>query len=488
MSSSFSGPEKTAGGESLRFRYGYTLVLFAEDWLIVLGTISNRWILVLTGLLTGAAVSFLPNLVHIQWLGGALFLFFLVSDVGVRLARWLQRRSWSKLSDAELAEKALRKKNSRIPWSEIHEVNLHDSSLSVSWDGGLKKKVLILKFDHAKFEKIREFLSPKLGGRLAAVKDLNSYIEQRAAESLGVIQQQPFQSPVKRFVLFGSAGAAGLFLSGYLLSFYVFNGSYFQSHTFFPVGVCVSTIAGFLLCLFSMSFLRTSILELRRIDTVRFSRLLWLVYVQLGLVAATALFSIPRMFTLPSWVWPLLFIGEIIAIYGAVIVMGIFSVKFVRRIGPLYNKGAIIFAMVLLASSMVFFLVAPIFPITSSAAPSSGANQPITIVNVTTINLDIQYENAAAKNWIGPSHNSSGGATAVYGGRIFNETVKCNPIGVLPHNIIKISVPTAGFSLVSTNPSPPFSEDSYNSFNVTVSIRAPNQNYTGPVEVNIYVA
>lgn len=480
-----SGDKET----TFRFKFGGSIVLFTEKGMFVFAkprSLANFIILVAIGMVPTYILQLFIHASSLPFLTVGLFWIPLIYDLVTWGFRWFRGRRMSKLSDQEIIQKA-ESKGWLIQWEEIRGLDLHAKSLTVTWGRGVMTRKMRLKFDPSIFDKLKLFLAPRMGEKLGAVRDLEAYLQEKSAQSFGIVQREPFQINLRRYVLLALVGGAFFAPADYFAASLLFLTG--QQAIFYPRDlVDISTVAGLALCIISVIYLSSSAKELVKIDRARFKFLPLIAY---GTLACLALFGgisfVSDLLISSSNFFIVSFIGGIVLLEFGIILLGILTARLVRRIGPLYNKWPLILVAIVLSGSLFFSIFVPLAPIVPSAGASLGsANRAV--VNVTTVNLYIHYQGGYTNTWLGPAYQpETGGAIVVHGGQSFSETTTFHALGGIPPNITKITIPTSNFTFISSSPAVPFIEDS-GTFNVTVSMYAPEQNYSGPIEIDFYIA
>lgn len=127
-----------------------------------------------------------------------------------------------------------------------------------------------------------------------------------------------------------------------------------------------------------------------------------------------------------------------------------------------------------------------------NVATPSSVTVPVT-VTVTAINYQIVYPNGASSGFLGPSSQSVTPSTPLpwtfSGGQEFTYTMPLNNKASLitSHTITSISTNTAGFTVSSMSPSLPYTLGPGASVSISLTLTAPNTDYTGPVTFVISV-
>jgi len=104
-------------------------------------------------------------------------------------------------------------------------------------------------------------------------------------------------------------------------------------------------------------------------------------------------------------------------------------------------------------------------------------------VLITGTNLEIEYTGITG-GYFGPSSQSLGYTTTWPAGDTFSFTFTLTSSAVLlTHSINQITVDTPGFTLISVSPSLPYNVSPGGSVAITLVIRAPNTNYSGPLNI-----
>ena len=116
-----------------------------------------------------------------------------------------------------------------------------------------------------------------------------------------------------------------------------------------------------------------------------------------------------------------------------------------------------------------------------------GANHnPLVSVNMTGVNLYIDYTSTLTSGYFGPSTQALGGSSTLSGGQQFTESLTITSNAILfTHSINSISLLTAGFTLLSVSPSPSYSLSPSSSVTFTLTIQAPNSDYNGPLGIQL---
>ena len=116
---------------------------------------------------------------------------------------------------------------------------------------------------------------------------------------------------------------------------------------------------------------------------------------------------------------------------------------------------------------------------------SPGGNPLGPKVKITAINLHVQY-NGATRGYLGPTSQALSYHIVVSGGETFHIdlTLKSTSL-LLTHSIDNIGV-GGDFYLDSVNPSLPYSLSSGSSVTFTLTILAPDEDFTGPLDIYVY--
>jgi len=118
-------------------------------------------------------------------------------------------------------------------------------------------------------------------------------------------------------------------------------------------------------------------------------------------------------------------------------------------------------------------------------APQAAAVN-IDKVNVTVLNLQIVYADGSSNGCLGPSLQSDeGGAARMRGGSEFTETITLRNETSSEHHITSVVILTPGFSVESLSPVPPITLRPKSPVRIKLSLRSPNVNYDGPLDIQV---
>jgi hypothetical protein len=107
-----------------------------------------------------------------------------------------------------------------------------------------------------------------------------------------------------------------------------------------------------------------------------------------------------------------------------------------------------------------------------------------TSVDVAGANMNVIYTGATS-GYLGPTSQSiSKNDFKVSGGGEFTETLTLRSSALLlTHSINSISIPTGGFIVESVTPQLPYSFSPGSSMMFTLKVKAPDQNFDGPINI-----
>jgi len=122
-----------------------------------------------------------------------------------------------------------------------------------------------------------------------------------------------------------------------------------------------------------------------------------------------------------------------------------------------------------------------------SGCTGSQVIAPSNQVQITGYNLDVSYAGSTS-GYFGPSSQAlSGTGLTLNGGQQFTDTITISDSAILfKHSIEQFSVTTPGFTLDSVTPNLPITLSPGGSVTITLTLTAPNEDYTGPITYNLY--
>jgi hypothetical protein len=126
---------------------------------------------------------------------------------------------------------------------------------------------------------------------------------------------------------------------------------------------------------------------------------------------------------------------------------------------------------------VVVIVIIAILAVAALVAITSG------VVKVTAVNYDINYTGASS-DYFGTATTTAAGFTADSGQDITYAITLTNG-DTLTHTVNSISLETSGFTLVSVNPSYPFTVSQGGNVSIALTIQVPSGNYDGPLGIMI---
>lgn len=107
-------------------------------------------------------------------------------------------------------------------------------------------------------------------------------------------------------------------------------------------------------------------------------------------------------------------------------------------------------------------------------------------VQITSGNLNVYYQGSTS-GYFGPTSQALSGSINLKGGDTYTETITISSSALLyTHSINQFTVNTPGFTLVSVSPNLPISLSPGSSAAITLTIKAPDEDYSGPVTYMLY--
>lgn len=111
---------------------------------------------------------------------------------------------------------------------------------------------------------------------------------------------------------------------------------------------------------------------------------------------------------------------------------------------------------------------------------------PIHYVQITGGNLNVYYQ-GSTNGYFGPTSQALSGSINLQGGDTYTEIITITSSALLyTHNINQFTVNTPGFILESVSPNLPISLSPGSSATVTLKIKVPDEDYSGPVTYMLY--
>jgi autotransporter translocation and assembly factor TamB len=133
-----------------------------------------------------------------------------------------------------------------------------------------------------------------------------------------------------------------------------------------------------------------------------------------------------------------------------------------------------------------------IFGIVSIALVLSGCCSgtqvvaPTHNVQITGGNLNVYYQGSTS-GYFGPTSQALSGTISLKGGATYTETITIKSSALLyTYSINQFTVNTPGFTLVSVSPNLPISLSPGSSAAITLTIKVPDEDYSGPVTYMLY--
>jgi hypothetical protein len=128
-------------------------------------------------------------------------------------------------------------------------------------------------------------------------------------------------------------------------------------------------------------------------------------------------------------------------------------------------------------------IIAGVLVISGSNIAEQIIKQTTPIVQITAINLEIEYTGNYT-GYFGPSSQSGGNSLNTTAGSTIFDTLRLTNYDPLhTHSINQIALDTPGFTLLSISPSLPYSVSPGGSVTITLVIRVPNTNYIGSLNI-----
>ena len=112
------------------------------------------------------------------------------------------------------------------------------------------------------------------------------------------------------------------------------------------------------------------------------------------------------------------------------------------------------------------------------AAISLSPSNKTPIINVTAVDLTIQYTGATS-GYLGPLSQSLPGFTTNAGTKYVYSITFISSVSSISHSINLIYANTSGFSILSTSPNLPFNFSPGSTFKITITLDVPSSRYTG---------
>jgi len=152
------------------------------------------------------------------------------------------------------------------------------------------------------------------------------------------------------------------------------------------------------------------------------------------------------------------------------------------------GERAVIVVVILIGVIVIAAVVGGFYYYSSIARTSTVPPSSSSPVVITGINLEISYA-FSSDNYFGPRSQSLGGTgmpLSLQNGQSFYYSFKLIMGGLYQsHNIDSVTLTTAGFTLMSVNPSLPYSMSSGSSVTITITAQAPISEFYGAVTISV---